>query len=60
MQPSTFSAFKLAAVVSTIAIILVIGIAVSSRGQSDERSQIEKTDPFFVNKLSKMVNIYLY
>ena len=29
--PSTFSAFKLAAVVSTIAIILVIGIAVSSR-----------------------------
>lgn len=54
-EPSTFSAVKLAAVVSTIAVILVIGIAVSSRGQTVERSQTEKTDPFFVNKLTKMM-----
>ena len=54
-KPNTFSAFKLAAVVSTIAIILVIGIAVSQRGAVDERSQAEKTDPFYVNKLSKMM-----
>lgn len=54
-EPSTFSAFKLAAVVSTIAIILVIGIAVSQRGTVDDRSQTEKTDPFYVSKLSKMM-----
>lgn len=54
-EPSTFSAFKLAAVVTTIAIILVIGIAVSARGMTDERTQNEKTDPFYVNKLSKMM-----
>ena len=39
----------------TIAIILVIGIAVTSRGSLDERSQNEKTDPFYVNKLSRMM-----
>lgn len=54
-EPNTFSAFKLAAVVTTIAIIIVIGIAVTSRGSLDERSQNEKTDPFYVNKLSRMM-----
>lgn len=54
-EPNSFSAFKLAAVVITIAIILVIGIAVTSRGSLDERSQNEKTDPFYVNKLSRMM-----
>ena len=54
-QPSTFSSFKIAAVISVVCLILVIGIAVSSRGEPQEMSQTEKTDPFYVNKLTKMM-----
>lgn len=54
-EPSTFSSFKIAAIVSVICIVLVIGIAVSSRGAPEEMSQTEKTDPFYVNKLTKMM-----
>ena len=39
----------------TLAIILVIVIAVTSQTSLDERSQNEKTDPFYVNKLSRMM-----
>lgn len=54
-EPSTFSSFKIAAVISVVCIILVVGIAVSSRGEPQEMSQTEKTDPFYVNKLTKMM-----